>query len=393
MDRYWYRAARRDGRVVSGHVRATAEPQATALLLDQGLLPMTVKPAPAPARPRSARRRELAIVFRSIAALVGAGVPLERAVRATEPLARGALRETLAEAGARLREGGRLAQALGGGEGVVPPLVVGMIAAGERGSRLGQALEQVATQLEREADLAGRVRQALAYPAVLAVVGAASVLVITTTVVPRFAELLTDVGADLPASTRLLISTSGFLARNGFLLGILTLAGTAAALSWARTPRGQLTVARALLALPLVGPLRQALATARWGRALSGMLETGMPLLPALTAARDAAGDPAIGERLDRVHARVAEGQGLTASLEREAAISPGGLQLVAVGESSGTLGRMAERAGDLSATKADRTLGALVTLLEPALVVLFGGMVAFVAAALLQAVYSLRPV
>jgi len=238
----------------------------------------------------------------------------------------------------------------------------------------------------------GRVRQALAYPAVLAVVGAASIIMITTKVVPKFAELLGDVGTDLPMSTRLLIEISGFVARNALLLGLLTAAGVAAAGAWARAPRGRLLVAKGLLAVPLVGSLRQALATARWCRALGGMLEAGMPLLPALGAAHDAAGDPAIGERLDRVHTRVAEGQGLTTSLEREGAIASSALQLVAVGESSGALGRMAERAGDLAAIEADRALSALVSLLEPALVVVFGGVVAFVAAALLQAVYSLKP-
>jgi type II secretory pathway component PulF len=167
----------------------------------------------------------------------------------------------------------------------------------------------------------------------------------------------------------------------------------ATAVAWVRTPGGRLLVARSLLAVPLIGSLRQALATARWGRALSGMLEAGMPLLPALAAARDAAGDPAVGERLDRVHSRVAEGQELTASLEREEALAPSAMRLVAVGESSGALARMADRAGDLAAAEADRTLAALVTLLEPALVVVFGGLVAFVAAALLQAVYSLKPV
>lgn len=391
-DAYRYHAARADGRLVSGLVRAGSEPQATALLLDRGLHPMSLTLALAPARACPAGRRELAIVFRSMAALVAAGVPLERAVGATEPLARGALREALSQARARLREGRGLAQALEGDQGVVPALVVGMLAAGERGSQLSRALDQVAAQLEREAELVGRVRQALAYPAVLAVVGTASIIVITTTVVPKFAELLTDVGGDLPISTRLLLGFSGFVVGNVAVLGLLGVAVVAAVNAWARTAHGRLVAARSLLALPLIGPLRQALATARWGQALSGMLGTGMPLLPALVAARDATGDPAVGERLDRARTRVAEGQSLTASLEREKALVPSALQLLAVGESSGALARMAERAGDLAGTEAERMLAAFVTMLEPALVVLFGGLVAFVAAALLQAVYSLRP-
>jgi general secretion pathway protein F len=128
-------------------------------------------------------------------------------------------------------------------------------------------------------------------------------------------------------------------------------------------------------------------------RALGGMLRAGMPLLPALDAAREAAGDLAIAERLTRSRERVVRGAALAVALEREGALSAGALQLVVVGESSGRVADMALSAGNLAAQEAERGLHALVTALEPALIVAFGGLVAFTAAALLQAVYSLRPV
>ena len=117
-----------------------------------------------------------------------------------------------------------------------------------------------------------------------------------------------------------------------------------------------------------------------------------VPLLPALAAAGEAAGDAAVASRLGRVRERVARGEPFTASLEREGGLSPSALQLVAVGESSGRLDEMTLRAGDLAAQEAERGLQTLVTLVEPALILAFGGLVAFVAAAWLQAVYSLRP-
>jgi len=138
--------------------------------------------------------------------------------------------------------------------------------------------------------------------------------------------------------------------------------------------------------------VRLALATSRIARALGGMLSAGMPLLAALDAAGEAAGDLAVAARLKRARERVTQGAPLSASLEREGALAPGALQLVQVGESSGRLADMARRAGDLAAQEAERGLKALVTLVEPALIVAFGGLVAFVAAALLQAVYSIRP-
>lgn len=391
MTAYAYRAARQDGAIVNGAIDADSHGQAAATLANRGLYAIALTAASE--ERRSASRRDLAIVFRGIAALVSAGVPLERGVAASEPLARGALRDTLHSAREHLRQGAGFAHALSAGRGVVPPLVLGMIRAGERGSQLGTALEQVAAHLEQEADLVARVRQALTYPLLLAVAGFASIIVITMVVVPRFAAILGDLGQQLPPATRLLLAGSQILSRFWLPLLVIVLAGIWTASQWLRRPAGRQRFEEALLKLPFIGPVRRALATARVMRALGGMLRTGMPLLAALDAARQAAGDLAIGERLSRARERVVQGSALSAALEREDALSPSALQLVTVGESSGRVAEMALRAGDLAAQEADRGLRALVTALEPALVIAFGGLVAFTAAALLQAVYSLRPV
>jgi general secretion pathway protein F len=391
MSGYRYRAARADGAIVVGALDARSLGEATTSLTERGLFPVEVTVAEAE-RQAAASRRDLAIVFRGIAALVAAGVPLERALAASEPLASGHLRETLSAARARLREGASLANALSVGRGVVPALVLGMIRAGERGSQLGTALEQVAIHLEQEADLIARVRQALTYPVLLAVAGTASVLVITTVVVPRFAAILADLGQHLPLATQVLLGVSGFLARFWIPLVAIVAAAIWGLIEWIRRPTGRKQMEEVLLKLPFIGPVRKALATARVMRALGGMLRSGMPLVPALDAAREAAGDLAIGERLERVRERVLQGAALANALEREAAVSPSALQLVMVGESSGRLGEMALGAGNLAAQEAERGLRTLVTALEPALVIAFGGLVAITAAALLQAVYSLRP-
>jgi len=393
MTPFRYRAARADGGIVEGLVDASSATQASAVVTDRGLFPLAVSPAEAAeGAHRPASRRDLAIVFQSIAALVSAGVPLERAVASSEALARGALRDTLAAARTRLHEGEGLAQALGRARGVVPGIVLGMLRAGERGSQLPLALGQVATHLEQEAELVARVRQALAYPLLLAVVGVASVLVIGAVIVPRFAELLGDLGQDLPAATRLLLVSSSLLSHYWFLLIPALAAGVALSVELVRRPASSPSSVEPLLATPLIGPVRLALATSRIGRALGGMLASGMPLLSALDAAREAGGDLAVAARLERARERVTQGAPLSASLEREGALAPGALQLMQVGESSGRLADMARRAGDLAAQEAERGLKALVTLVEPALIVAFGGLVAFVAAALLQAVYSIRP-
>lgn len=391
--RYRFRAARADGGLTSGTVEAATEAHAVSVLVDRGLHPIRLEPAgPADARRRAARRRDLAIVFRAVSSLVESGVPVERALASAEPIARGRLGGALADARRLLHEGRTLAQALDAAGGVVPAVIVGMIRAGEHGGRLAATLADVADHLEQEAELAARVKQALAYPMLVAAAGMASVVVIGTVVVPRFAAVLADLGQTLPPATRLLLGVSAVLSRYGVLLALGCIAAVAGIASWRRTARGRIASDTILLALPVAGPVRHAVATARAARSLGLLLDAGMPLLPALETASRAAGDAAVAGRILAARERVAEGQPLAASLERARALTPTAHQLIAVGEGTGRLGAMASRAGGLAAQEAERGLRTAVGLIEPLLIVLFGGLVAFVAMALLQAVYGLRP-
>ena len=391
MTGYRYQAARSDGGIVGGVVEADTACHASAALAERGLYPIAVAQVEEAERRHAASRRDLAIAFRGIAALVGGGVPLERALAATELITSRPLRQALTEARRALEEGHSLGRALAETRGLVPGVVIGIIRAGERGSQLAQALDQVAIHLEQEAELVARVRQALAYPVLLAMAGTMSVLVIGAVIVPRFAELLGDLGGPLPVATRLLLGGSQALATWWLPLVVGLALGATATVTWIRRPAGRRRLDEWLLGLPLVGPLRLGLATTRVARALGAMLGTGMPLLTALDAAGDAAGDEAVAMRVQRARERVAAGATLTSALAREQTLTPLALQFVAVGESSGRLAEMTRRAGDLAAQEAERGLRLLVTLLEPALIVAFGGLVAFVAAALLQAVYSVR--
>jgi type II secretory pathway component PulF len=147
-----------------------------------------------------------------------------------------------------------------------------------------------------------------------------------------------------------------------------------------------------LLRFPIIGSLRLAIASARASRTLGALLGTGTPALAALEIAREAAGDAAVATRIAAARGRVAEGQGLTAALESTGALTANAIQLAAIGEGSGRLPALLAKAAELDDREAERRLKALVSLLEPGLILVFAGLVAFVAAALLQAVYALRP-
>jgi type II secretory pathway component PulF len=301
------------------------------------------------------------------------------------------LAPALAEVRRRVREGDSLSAALAA-QGAAPHVALGLLRAGEAHGRLSEAARHVATELEREAELRDKLRAALAYPAFLLVVGAFSVALIVGVVVPRFAAVLGDLGQTLPHSTRLLLALSDVISAHGLWLLAGLGIGALAASRVLASPSAAAVVHERLLAAPVVGPVRWGLAAARACRALAGLLKSGLPLLPALELARGAAGDLAVAARLSRVRADVSEGAGLGESLRRHQALPPQARQIASFGEASGRLADLLEHASRLEEAQAQRRVRTLVALVEPLLVVGFGGAVAFVAAALLQAVYSLRP-
>lgn len=390
MSVFRYEAARQDGVLVRGLIDASSGSAAAAALSDRGLFPTLVEAKPTSHRIwlRSSARAQ-ATVFQSLASLIEAGCPLDQALAVTGSVA-GPLRDAVAQVTERVRQGSSLAAALDAQAGAFSPIAVGLAQAGERGVGLAAGLAAAAAQLEREAETIGRVRAALAYPLLLLVVGTASIAVIVFFVVPRFAQLLGDLGQTLPPATRLLLAGSTLARDYGVLLAGAATFGLVAATRYVlRHPQQWHEL---LLGLPVVGSIRHALATSRVCRSLAVLLGSGTPTLVALAVVRDSVGDAAVAERLASARSRVAEGSSCAAALAASRAVTSTAIELATIGERSGKLAVLLAKAAVMEEQAAERRVKALVTLLEPALIVAFAGLVAFVAAALLQAVYAVRP-
>jgi type II secretory pathway component PulF len=327
-----------------------------------------------------------------VAVLVGDGVPIERAFAITEPIVGERLRAVLGGMRRLVREGHSVSEAMASYPAVMPDAVVGIIRAGERGSRLAEACEAAAEQLEAEVRLHSEVWSALAYPLLVLFVGVTSIVVMGGVVVPRFAEILAGMDSELPPTTRALLGVSAAVRRFGLPAIVASAVAVVVAARWTRRPSVRARLHAFLLAVPIVGPLRRGFSTARVCRTLGGLLNAGMPLLPALDVAADAAADLEVRRRIELAREAVGGGRGLTDALTEHHALTPIALQLSGVGESSGRLGPMLVRGADIVADRTHRALRALVGVLEPTLVIVLGALVAGVAAALLQAVYAVRP-
>lgn len=388
-----FRAVRRDGTIETGVLDAPDRDGALALIRTRGAFPLEVAPRQGTALPRvRVSTDDLALGLRSLASLLGAGIPLGRALEVLPELVPVGWAAALPELRARVEQGERLSAALSASSLPLPPHVVGIIEAGEAGSGLAAAMESVARLLEARAATRAALRSALAYPVMLALAGSASVAILVGVVLPRFATLLIDAGQRLPFSTRLVL-TAGMLVRTSWLPAVVVAA--AAVLlwrQWVARPDGCTRWHRLLLGAPAIGLIRRSAAAASGCSALAALLDAGVPLATALPHAARATGDRAVEATLLAARARIAVGERISAALTAEGAFTPTVARLVRTAEETGELTGMLAHAAQLESAQALRRLQGLIRVLEPALILVFGGVVVVVAAALLQAMYGLRP-
>lgn len=335
---------------------------------------------------------DLALGLRVLATLVDSGLPMRRVATTFATLAPASWRSVTVQLDEALRNGRPLSAAFDDASVALPPVVIGILRAGEAGSGLAPALRAAADLAERQAETRAAIRSALAYPMVLAAAGVVSMGILVGVVLPRFATILGDLGQALPPTTRFVLATAGLL-RSGAVPGLLAV-GVLLALFLAVTAgdAGRTEWHSLLLRAPLIGPIRKSAATARACAALGALLASGVSMPAALTHAATASGDSAIAARIRAARAAVIGGRTLGGALDDLNALTPSAVRLVRAGEESGRLSELLGYAGRLESEGAATQVRRLVRLLEPTLILLFAGAVALVAAALLQAVYSVHP-
>jgi type II secretory pathway component PulF len=381
--RFRYRAARAGGQVIEGVLQSPSRQTAIAELERQHLYLMAIDEmvvgGPAVRKRRLGQRAAVMIWARSAATLLGAGLPLDRvlaftAAHAGHPQFSDALRQVRRS----VQGGASLADAMAQHPRYFDSLFVASVSAGESSGALEAVFTQLAEHLEESAELRSEVQSALLYPALMVVVGGLGVIVLLAFVIPRFVTILSDVGGSLPLTTRALMAASAVVTQ-GWWAWLLLALGLAYALPTVLSrPAAQRRWHAARLDLPWVGDLERKYATARFARTLGLVLRSGIPVMPGLKIARASASNIVIRDGIDRATGAVAEGSPLAPALA--GTLPPLAVQMIAVGEESSQLEELCLKA-----------LRTAVALIEPAMILLFGGLVGFVALAMLQAIYGIN--
>ena len=389
---YTYRAVDAQGRRSRGVSEAASADALTRTLEARGLLVLDVERTASAGAPmvRRAARGDVLELTRALAALLGAGLPLSRALATASAIAPARVTGLLDDIRARTARGESLAGALDAHAAAFPSMYRGVIRAGERSGDLAGAFGAVAAQLEAEARVRARIVSASIYPLLLAVGGIVTCSVLVLVVLPRFAELLAGAQATLPTSTATLLAIAGAVRAGWPVLLALAIVVTATILVASRSPAMRRTVAALVLRLPIVGQLRRYTLGARFARLTGVLIRGGAPLLGALEDVAASVADPIARDEIARIRSRVHDGTTLHGAIAEGALFPPVLSRLVAVGEESGRLEEFLTRSAELCEERTERTLERLVALVEPAMILLFGVLIAFIALSLLQALYGI---
>ena len=335
---------------------------------------------------------DVAVATRQLSVLLRSGVPLVEALSALiEQLDHPELKTAFTDTRNQVNEGSTLADALKAHPKIFPILYTNMVAAGEASGTLEEVLGRLAEFLDDQAQLQSKVRGALAYPIVMAVVVVLILFLMMSVVVPKVTAIFENFNQTLPWYTRLLIFVSDVFSNYWWLIGALTVGGIYWFRRWKATEEGRKKWDLFILEVPLFGPLLTMVAVARFSRTLSTLLASGVPVLTAMDITKNVLGNTELMRVVEDARESVREGEGIAKPLRNGERFPPIVTHMIAVGERSGQLEEMLLHVADAYDQQIEVRVGALTSILEPLLIVVMGAVVGGIAFAILMPLLQLN--
>jgi len=369
----------RKGKKVKGKSMAADEAHVRADLRRQGVVPSRIrKQGRGLMRGGTITPGDIAIFSRQLSTMLAAGIPL---VQAFEIVGQGhenaAMQKLILAVKTDVEGGSALAEALAKHPLYFDDLFVNLVAAGEQAGALEGLLDKIATYKEKTEEIKKKIKKALTYPAAVVVVALVVTIILLIFVIPAFEDLFKGFGADLPAFTRMVVDLSVFVRTQGWMLAIVA-GGIVYTFFYfkkrSRTMRHFLD--RLALKLPIVGPILQKAAIARYARTLSTMFSAGVPLVEALESVAGATGNIVYEVGVLQMRDEVATGQRLQQAMENTNLFPNMVIQMIAVGEESGSLDEMSSKVADFYENDVDNAVDNLSSLLEPMIMAILGVLV-----------------
>ncbi|MDJ0861045.1 MAG: type II secretion system F family protein [Gammaproteobacteria bacterium] len=392
MALYRYKARSGRGDMVEGMLEGGSPDAVASQLLNSGVTPIDIKEAPA-AQPTTVQEAftrltsrppeltDLMMFSRQMYTLMRSGIPINRAISALIESTRNTeLVEALRDIQVDLESGRDLGSSLSRHPGIFSTLYVSMIRVGENTGRLDESFLRVSQYLERERDTRERIKSALRYPVFVVVAISFALAVINLWVVPAFRRVFERANVELPLPTRILIATSDFFVANWPLLLLALVAVVVGFRAYVGTEQGRYRWDKAKLRLPIVGDLLNRAILGRFARSFSMALGAGVPLIQALTVVSRAVGNDYVGEHVAQMRTGIERGDSLTRTAAITGMFSPLVLQMLAIGEETGSVDQLLEEVAGFYEREVDYDLRNLSAVIEPILIVALGVMVLILA-------------
>lgn len=326
--------------------------------------------------------KDLAILARQFAAMFNAGVAMVRCLSVlSEQCSNPKLKRALVSMNADVQQGTELSVSMQKFPDVFDQLFISMVAAGEVGGVLDEVLERLAVLMEKNHKTQAEIKSAMSYPKTVLFIAIVIFFAMTIFLLPTFAKIFKDIGADLPAFTLFMLSISSFCTTWPPIPQAMVL-GSIAAISVAykmyyKTPVGRLQMDKIFLKLPIFGDLIEKSAVARFCIIFGSLTRSGVPILSSLEIVRDVAGNQAIANAIEYTRQQIQSGGLISIALQEQAVFPALAIQMIAIGEESGELDKMLMKVGAFYETEVEEAVKALTSMLEPLMIVVIGGIVA----------------
>ncbi len=387
----------RNGKKIKGKSLANDETAVRADLRRQGVVPTRIRKQSKGLFAGSGKitTADIALFSRQLATMLAAGIPL---VQAFEIVGNGhenaAMQKLILSIKSDVEGGSALAEALAKQPLYFDDLFVNLVEAGEQAGALESLLDKVATYKEKTEAIKKKIKKALTYPAAVLVVALVVTTILLIFVIPSFEDLFRGFGADLPTFTRMIIDLSAFVRTQGVYIAMLIGGAVSAFLYFKKRSRTfRHFLDRLMLKLPIVGPILQKASIARYARTLSTMFAAGVPLVEAMQSVAGATGNIVYEEGVLTMRDEVATGQRLQQAMENTGLFPNMVIQMIAVGEESGSLDEMSAKVADFFEEDVDNAVDNLSSLLEPMIMAILGVLVGGLVVAMYLPIFKLGAV
>ncbi len=397
-----YRGKDSRGAVQQGELAAPNPEAAASELMRRGITPLSIREvetqgsmnqrlASLPLFRKKISLDELIVFCRQMHALTKAGIPLIRTMRGLADTTRSPeLSEVLDDVTTRLEGGATMATAMQAHPKVFSDLFIAMIHVGENTGQLDDSFKRLSDILELERDTKRRLKQAMRYPTFVVIALFAALMVVNFLVIPKFSAVFNKLGADLPFLTQVLVGTSNFLLSYWYIILIAIILGAVLIKQWKDTEQGRLTWDRYKLRLPIIGPLLELITLSRFARNFASMLAAGMPVTHALTVTADATDNAWISRHIREMRYGIERGESLLRTSRQSNMFTPLILQMIAVGEETGSVDAMLVNVADFYDEDVDYGLKRLAESIEPILIVAMGILVLILALGVFLPIWDL---